>query len=124
VGSLREALFITVWLRRQEMEVNRTRAMVLAMMEITVKADNTKASGEAFKAFVESAFPFSIKHRGDVDKKMVEAMHKERVKGPILFTPQAMSNPLARIGKTVRVDEEFKKKLQDRISLQRARSRR
>jgi len=116
-------LLLTVWLRRQEMEVNKVRTLYLAMAEGTVATNGeVKSSSEAYKAFVDSAFPFAAKSRAHTDKQMVEVMKKETQKGPIQFSPVVTSNPLAKAVKTMQVPDDFKKKLQDRI--QRARTRR
>lgn len=106
------------------MEVNRTRAIVLAGMEAAMQSKDTKASSEAYKAFVEAAFPFAKKERQVLDNRMVEAMKKEAAKGPILFTPQLQtSSPLYSHAKRMSVPDEFKKKLQDRVASTRARKK-
>lgn len=91
-------------------------------MEAALGAKDVKASSEAYKAFVEAAFPYTSKVRADLDQRMVEAMKKEAAKGPILFTPQLQTtNPLASATKRLQVPDEFKKKLQDKVAAQRSR---
>jgi hypothetical protein len=107
------------------MEVNRVRAMVTAVMEGAAKAGaDLKASSDAYKSYVEAAFPFASKARDETDKKMVEVMKKETAKGPILFKPQVVpTSQLVSTAKKMRLPDEFKKKLQDRVIQQRARQR-
>ena len=94
----------------------------MAMMENTAQSGGKiESSTEAYKAFIDSAFPFAAKGRDVSDKKMVEFMKKEADKGPIKFDPVATPNPLARAVKTMQVPDEFKRKLQDRV---RARNKR
>ena len=106
------------------MQANGIRAITTAMMENTAASGGKlEASTAAYKAFIESAFPFTIKARGETDKKMVEVMQKEAAKGPITFAAIAQPNPFAKAVKTMTVPDEFKKKLQDRVIQQRARMR-
>lgn len=118
MGSLKEAMFLTVWLRRQEMEVKKAAILVSAVGDLILK-ESSKHAVEAYKAFVDTAFPFATKTRTDSDQKLVEAMKKEAEKGPIHFTPIVTPNPLQQKAKQMRLPDEFREKLQ-----QRARKRR
>src|SRR4051812_42377032 len=104
------------------MEVNKIRAITVAMMEGTVASGGkVESSSEAYKAFVDSAFPFAAKTRSATDKQMVEVMKKETAKGPIQFNTVATPNPLQKAVKKMWMPDEFKQKLQNRV--QRARTR-
>ena len=109
---MKEALFLTVWLRRQELEVRRVQILANGFSD-QFRGDN-KATTDAFKEFVDAAFPFAAKTRSETDKKMVEAMKKETAKGPILFSPVKTPSPLIRAAKTMQMPDEFRQKLQQR----------
>jgi len=105
--------------------VNGVRTLATAMMESTAAAGGkVESSSAAYKAYIEAAFPFSIKTRADTDKKMVEVMRKEAARGVIKFSPIETPNPFAKVAKTMAVPDDFKRKLQDRLIQQRARMRR
>jgi hypothetical protein len=110
-GSLREALFLTVWLKRQEAEVLRTRVLAQGIVDLSEKG--AEATADVFKKYAASALPFLAKSQGDTDKKMKEAMEKEVKKGVIVFNaPQ--SNPLQQRAKAIRMDAETREKLATR----------
>lgn len=113
VGSLKEALFLTVWLRRQELEVRKGAMLVSAVGDLIMK-ESSKHVVEAYKSFVDSAFPFAAKNRGDSDKELVAAMKKEAEKGAITFTPVSTPNPLQKVAKQMRLPDDFRQKLQER----------
>ena len=73
-GSLKESLFLTVWLRRQEIDVARWRVIAQGFA-------NREAVGDAFKDLIAAVFPFQKDMRRASDKKLVEQMQKEIAKG-------------------------------------------
>lgn len=110
-GSLREALFLTVWLRRQEAEVFKTR--VFAQGFVDMSEDGAKSTTEVFKKYVAAALPFMEKSQTDSDRKMKEAMEREVKKGVIVFNaPQA--NPLVQRAKVMSLPDEFRQRLAER----------
>ncbi len=93
-GSLQDALFLTVWLRRQEAELYRVRIMASGLMEI-IAANGAKAQNtvESFKGFMEAFLPFSKKLSAERELKMREFMKKETEKGIIHFSVAGEVNP-------------------------------
>jgi hypothetical protein len=110
-GSLREALFLTVWLRRQEAEVFKTR--IFAQGFVDIDEDGAKGTAEVFKRYVASALPFLEKSQTATDKQMKEAMQREVKKGVIKFSAPT-SNPLVQRAKSMRLPDEFRQKMLNR----------
>lgn len=85
-GSLQDALFQTVWLRRQEAELYRVRIMASGFMElIGAQGSQAKNTFDSFKGFMEAFLPFSKKLSAEKELKMKEFMKKETEKGMIRF---------------------------------------
>lgn len=78
VGSLRESVFLHVWLKREDIEFKKTR--VLAIGHI-----NQEAVPAAFEEYQKAVFPFIKGEKATQDKELMEKMAKEVSKGPILF---------------------------------------
>lgn len=123
MGSLREALFLTVWLRRQEMEVRKGAMLVNAVGDL-IQKESSKNVVEAYKAFVDVAFPFAVKTRGDSDKELVAAMKKEAEKGPITFSQIAQPTPFQKTAKQMSLPDDFRQKLRERTFQRTERARR
>lgn len=110
-GSLKEGLFLTVWLKRQEAEVFKTR--ILAQGIVDLSEEGAKATTDVFKKYVASALPFMEKEQSQTDKKLKEVMEKEVKKGMIVFNaPQ--SNPLVQRVKAMSLPDDFRQKLANR----------
>lgn len=117
VGSLREALILTVWLRREEREVFKTKALIAASLASQI--DDLKPTIEAFKDYFSAVFPYTKSEQSHTDEEMVTTMKKEVSKGPIKFSVANAPNPLTDTAKRLSMPDEFKKKLQDRVRTQR-----
>lgn len=85
-GSLKEALLLSVWLKRQEIELAKWRVVAQG-------AANAKEVGTVYGELVEAVFPFAKGFKRESDKKLVEMMKKEIAKGPIVFRPLLQQNP-------------------------------
>lgn len=108
--SIREALFISVWWRRQEIEAAKLRVLAQGLAVIS-EGNNQKVISEAYQAAIQSLFPHTAAE--PKDKKLVEAMEKEVSKGPLFFAPVSMSSARASI-KKMDVSEDFKKRLSEK----------
>ncbi len=82
-GSLREVLFLLVWLKRQTIE--RERMAVLA--QGLASKDNLEHLSKAYSKFENAFLPWLKDATMVTDKKMLEALKKETAKGHILFKP-------------------------------------
>lgn len=107
--SLRRAVLLSVWLRRQEMKVRETKVLAMGLAGILGK--DMSGMTKSFKEFVESAFPFTVTARTEQDQKMVEMMQKEAQKGAIIFDT-IKGDPLRSAAKRIRLSDDFKKNAQ------------
>lgn len=97
------------------MEVRKGAMMVSAVGDL-IQKESSKHVVEAYKAFVDVAFPFAVKTRGDGDKELIEKMKKEADKGPITFKPIDAPTPFQRAAKQMRLPDGFRQKLIERSS--------
>lgn len=81
VGSYREALFLTLWLRRQEAELYKARIMAQGLAQIA----GSNEPIAVYKTLSEALFPFLATAKAKTDTEMIEKMKKEVQKGPIAF---------------------------------------
>lgn len=95
------------------MEVRKGAMLVNAVGDL-IQKESSKNVVEAYKAFVDVAFPFAVKTRGDSDQELVAAMKKEANKGPITFAPVAAPSPFQRAAKQMTLPDDFRKKLKER----------
>jgi hypothetical protein len=79
---------------------------------VAVLGGESKVS-DAFKAYVDTIFPFNKKHQDDKDGKMKEVMDREVKKGAITFNPVAMDF-LKNKTKTMSLPDDFQQRLRDR----------
>lgn len=110
--SIREALFISVWWRRQEIEASKLRVLAQGLAAIS-DAGNHQVISEAYKAAIESLFPHTAKAAEPKDRALLDKMEKEVKQGPLFFAPISMSSAKASI-KKMNVPDDFKKKLNEK----------
>lgn len=101
-GSLREALFLTVWSKRQQAELWKTKALLAAA--------SGGESQKLFNEYVDCVFPFAKGQRAEVDEKMKQMMKKEVDRGMLTFQISGTDFFKKKV-KQLRVPDEFKKKL-------------
>ena len=90
-GSLKEQLFLAVWLRRQEIEALKVKALVTAVAH--QGADDQRAIGDALSQYVGALLPFLAKDHKKDDHKMIERLKKEVGSGALTFQ-QSWDQPL------------------------------
>lgn len=112
-GSLREALFMTVYLSRERAEYHRMRVVAQGLID---SGEDTNETAKAFNDFVEAFMPYTVKQKSEAQKQLVDAMKKEATKGRILFKPQ-FTNILHERAKTMSLPDEFREKLNKRKKL-------
>lgn len=76
---MREALFLHVWLKRQEQRVAELRVLAQGMA-------NREHISKAFQEYVNTIYPYAKDITKDSDKKMMETVEKEVAKGAISFS--------------------------------------
>lgn len=100
---MREALFLHVWLNRQEQRVAEIRVMAQGLA-------NAEHVGKAFQDYIKLVYPFAKETMAVSDKKMMEAVEKEVAKGAIMFTP-IENNILKNAAKKYTMSDEAVQKL-------------
>jgi hypothetical protein len=103
---------LTVWLRRQEQELQRVRLLAQGLQEIS-DAKESGVSG-VYKDFLLALLPNTKKSQESTDKQMTDAMRREVARGTIIIKPPAFSNPLVTRAKEMRMPDELRQKLANR----------
>jgi hypothetical protein len=80
-GSLREALFLHVWLRRQAIAVESARMLAQGL----ANKDNVEFLIKAHESLVAKMLPYLKETKKATDKEMVAALKKEVAQGRIEF---------------------------------------
>lgn len=114
-GSLKEALFLTVWLRRQEQRVQEQRILAQGLTDLIQAVREVKDEPhiqEVFQKYIESVFPFLVKEEEEKRKRIKETLTKE-AEGIITFRP-AGENFVRRQAKVMQMDDEWARKLRER----------
>jgi hypothetical protein len=104
-------LYLTVWLRRQEAEVLRTRLLAQGFVDLSEEGAGNTA--KVFMKYAAAMMPYSDKQQEATDAKMKEAMAKEVSKGVIYFNAPT-PNPLHQRAKEMSLPDEFRRKLANR----------
>jgi DNA modification methylase len=76
-----EMIFLMVWKRRQDIEFQKSRATLQALLSQKGAAD--KEILKAFEDLKDAFFPYDKNQKSDEIKKMREAMQKELKRGPL-----------------------------------------
>ena len=107
-------MFLTVWLKRQEQELQKVRILAQGMLEL----GQGKESGitGAYKEFLAALLPYTKKEQASKDEEMRQMMRREADKGVIVFKTPSMSgtNPLGDRAKQMLLPDEFRQKLANR----------
>lgn len=111
---MREALFVTVWLRRQEQKVRESALFASGVADLIVRKDSSNTI-KAYKELVDAFFPFAAKERTKTDQELIDRMKKEADKGPIIFSIPQTQSPLQKAASKMRLPDEFRQKLQQRV---------
>ncbi len=92
----------------------------MAVLAWTGNADQAKGIVDAYKSYVDSAYPFAATARTSSDQQLVDVMRKEASKGHISFEPIPQPSPLQKVAAKMRLPDDFRQKL---MKNQRARKR-
>lgn len=88
-GSPLELVFLMIWKMRQQIEFQKSRVTVQALL--AQKGVEDKHVKEAFEDLKDAFFPYDKNARRTDLKKMREAMYSELARGPLSIT--ALSDP-------------------------------
>ena len=92
-----------MWLKRQDIQLTQTRALIVASMQGKVE--------EAFNSYLKTLYPWFEVKADTSQKQMVDVMQKWTAQGPIKFNPVSSANPLRTRMKEFDVPDDFRKKL-------------
>ena len=112
VGSLKEALFLTVWLKRSEAEALKTRIMAQGLIDASEKG--SKATADLYVDYINAAMPFLSKTKVSKDEELKRVMQREVGKGAIVFNTPTTPNPLVQRAKQMSLPDDFRQKLANR----------
>jgi hypothetical protein len=105
---LKEALFLSVWLRRQEAQVFQVRILAQGLADLATKESHV---AEIFKEYTESVFPFTKGQQDSKDAEMKAVMKREVDKGMLTFQAHPVSFLRNKAQEMLELPEDFKKKL-------------
>lgn len=109
-GSLKEALFLSVWLKRQEARIVEARILAQGLSDLIGEKNNV---AEVFQNLIVAILPYSKQEQVKTDEKMKEAMKREVARGVITFKTEGDS-PLQKRAKVIREPDEMTKKMIER----------
>jgi hypothetical protein len=107
MGSLREALFLTIWLKRQESELLKVRMLA--------EGSPNEHVSKTFSQIQETIFPFLKGAKSKNDEQQIAIMKKEVEKGVITFDALNL-NPLRQRAANLRLPDDFRDKLKKRTT--------
>jgi len=84
-GSPMETLFLVLWRMRQQVDFQKSRVLVQALMN--QQGAEPKHIEEAFEDLRESFFPFEQAKRDEEIKDLKKVMHRELARGPMSVKP-------------------------------------
>jgi hypothetical protein len=90
VGSLREALLISLWLQKEQMEFDQTFAIIQTM----VNKDKAKDALETYK---KSRFPWIESSKKKQQADDIKRLMDEVKRGALVITPQASPRMRSRL---------------------------
>ena len=82
MGSLREALLISLWLQKEQMEFEQTFAIIQTMLS----KDKAK---DAFDAYKKSRFPWIESSKQKQQAEDIKRLMDEVKRGALMISPQA-----------------------------------
>jgi hypothetical protein len=112
MGGVQEAVFLFVWLRRQEADIFKTKILAEGLSDIVAANQGKTDMHNHFKAYVEAVFPFSATTRKVDQEKTNRQLEIISKMGPIGMTPINTKGTLAKAMKTVQISQEDKIRLQ------------
>ena len=87
-GSVREALMISIRLRREVQDLYRTYVLVQAIRD---KGETGEPTQDAFNKFKQSIMPYVSDTTVKADEEVVRRLEEEIARGPLRVTPVSES---------------------------------
>jgi hypothetical protein len=87
-GTLMESLMLLVWRMRQDVELQRTRALANAIIVSSQQGDsNDKILRESWTAYRDALLPYQKVMTETQDQKAMDFLKREVARGPIKVQP-------------------------------------
>jgi hypothetical protein len=90
-GTPLESVMLLVWRMRQDIEFQRTRVMVNAVLAAAAQGENIQSANkelqDAWQDFLDESFPYQKGQRVKTDEAAIEFLKQEVAKGPLTVTP-------------------------------------
>jgi len=90
-GTPLESLMLLVWRMRQDIEVQKTKAIVQAVIASAADAANldeaNKRLSESWDQYLDEVFPFKRGRRVKADQLAIEYLKQEAARGPLRVIP-------------------------------------
>lgn len=102
---------LLVWRMRQDIELQRTRTMVNAVIAAAAEAEDAdsayKELDKTWQCYLEDLFPFNRGKVHSQDQRAIDYLKSEVAKGPLQITPlQSLSKPTSRIRRRLEETEQ------------------
>lgn len=87
-GTPMESLMMMVWRMRQDVELNKTRAIIQALIAAASEGEEgNKNMHAAWADYMEELFPFKRGVKKSADQAAIDFLKREVAKGPLRVTP-------------------------------------
>ena len=116
-GSIREAIFLGVWLRRQEIESGKIQLLAQGILDVVVGKD-VSGTSKVFSSIVDLMYPHLKTLTSTKDADLKAQMEKEVSKGILHFSPVVMKSLKQTVHK-ITVPDSLKKKIEQKALKQR-----
>lgn len=108
-GTPLESLMLLVWRMRQDIEVQKTKAIVQAI--VASASDNTEDANKnlqnAWDQYLDEAYPFKRGRREKADQLAIEYLKREAARGPLRVVPlQPLTKAKSRLRSRRKVRDE------------------
>jgi len=90
-GTPLESVMLLVWRMRQDIEFQRTRVTINAILASAAQGDNVQAANkelqDAWQDYLDESYPYQKGQRTKTDSAAIEFLKQEVAKGPLTVTP-------------------------------------
>ena len=107
-GTPLESLMLLVWRMRQDIEVQKTKAIVEAIVAAASEdKDANKRLLEAWDQYLDEVYPFKRGRRVSADRAAIEYLKQDAARGPLKVVPlRPLTNAKSKIRSRARRDDK------------------
>jgi len=107
-GTPLESLMLLVWRARQDIELQKTRAIVQSVIAAASEGEEAnKNLKEAWQDLLDEIYPFQKGHRKSADSAAMEFLRREVARGPMKVFPL---QPVGRVKSKMRTQYQKREK--------------